>query len=317
MKTLGDFAYQALEKHYQKTIKWEKLVKKDEDPEALHQMRVGMRRLRTTVSRFGLYLSLPNSVSAKNIGKIARILGNIRDLDVLKNSLESNYQPYLSKKAQADLPRVFTALARDRQMQATQVEKIFKNEPYKSFKEDCQDWLKKPSYQLLASLPILVALPDLLLPEVSKFFLHPGWLIGTEVVDSQVVVETNWTPVELEQNLQSQAESLHSLRKQTKSMRYQMELFTDLYSEDLAVNISEVKNIQEILGRLQDNIVLNDWLDHILKSEVNHRLGELTTLFAENRYKIWQEWQIVQAKYLKPDIKQGFYMTILQQIKTC
>ncbi|MHC5831555.1 MAG: CHAD domain-containing protein, partial [Nostoc sp.] len=39
VKTLGDYAYQAIEKHFKKTLKWEKSVKKDEDPEALHQMR--------------------------------------------------------------------------------------------------------------------------------------------------------------------------------------------------------------------------------------------------------------------------------------
>jgi CHAD domain-containing protein len=33
-------------------LKWEKPIKKDEDPEALHQMRLGMRRLPTAIINF-------------------------------------------------------------------------------------------------------------------------------------------------------------------------------------------------------------------------------------------------------------------------
>ena len=107
IKTLGETAHQAIENHFTKTIKWEKAVKKDEDPEPLHQMRVGMRRLRTAVSRFERYLFLPKLVSDKNIGKLARILGGLRDLDVLAEILEKNYKPHLLEKEQKSLETAF------------------------------------------------------------------------------------------------------------------------------------------------------------------------------------------------------------------
>ena len=114
VKTLGDYAYQAIQKHFKKTLKWEKSVKKDEDPEALHQMRVGMRRLRTATTRFEIALNLSKPVSDKNIGKIARRLGNLRDLDVLKETLETLYQPHLPRKEQESLQTAFDALAKQR-----------------------------------------------------------------------------------------------------------------------------------------------------------------------------------------------------------
>jgi len=110
IKTLGETAHQAIEKHFTKTIKWEKAVKKDEDPEPLHQMRVGMRRLRTAVSKFEKYLDLPKSVTDKNIGKFARTLGSLRDLDILKESLEKNYKPHVLEKEQKYLETAFTEL---------------------------------------------------------------------------------------------------------------------------------------------------------------------------------------------------------------
>ncbi|QYX33417.1 CHAD domain-containing protein [Sphaerospermopsis torques-reginae] len=314
VKSLGDCAYQAIEKHFHKTIKWEKSVKKDEDTEALHQMRVGMRRLRTAVSRFELCLNLPKSASDQNIGKIARILGNLRDLDVLKEILENHYKPHLLPKEQASLEIAFSTLAKQREVAFSQVQKILKDETYKSLKNHLHQWLEKPSYHPLASLPIHQVLPDLLLPEVSKLLLHPGWMIGTQVVNSEVVVQSNWTPEELEKNLKNQGKILHDLRKQAKRVRYQMELFTDLYGEAFSTHISQVKSIQEILGMLQDSIVLNEWLENIFKSEINEQISGLITLLAANRYQLWQQWQPLQEQYLKVETRQNLYLTILPSL---
>ncbi len=314
-KTLGDYAYQALQKHFKKTLKWEKSVKKDEDPEALHQMRVGMRRLRTAVSRFDLALNLPKSASDKNIGKIARRLGNLRDLDVLKETLTTRYQPYLPPKEQESLQTAFNALAKQREDALYKVEATLKDESYKSLKCELEKWLEKPNYQSLASLPIQQVLPDLLLPEVSSFLLHPGWLVGTQVVDSQVKICTNWKAEKIEQKLTAKGSTIHSLRKQAKRVRYQMELFTELYGESYAAYIAEVNNMQDILGAMQDGVVLDEWLVDVFKSEIHTHLPGLATLLTEHRYKLWQQWQPLQERYLKAETKHSFHLTILHPLE--
>ncbi|RCJ27104.1 metal-binding protein [Nostoc minutum NIES-26] len=313
VKTLGDYAYQAIQKHFKKASKWEKSVKKDEDPEALHQMRVGMRRLRTATSRFEIALNLPKPARDKNIGKIARRLGSLRDLDVLKEALEKLYQPHLPRKEQESLQTAFDALAKQRKDAFSNVQTTLKDESYKSLKQALEEWLDKPSYQPVASLPIQQVLPDLLLPEVSRFLLHPGWLVGTQVVDSEVTVNTNWKAEKLEQQLTTQGDTIHDLRKQAKRVRYQMELFTDLYGESYAAYIAEVKSIQEILGTLQDSAVMSEWLVDVFKSEI-HTLPTLTALLAENRYKSWQQWQPLQERYLKAENKHSFHLTILHPL---
>ncbi|MHC5598875.1 MAG: CHAD domain-containing protein [Nostoc sp.] len=314
VKTLGDYAYQAIQKHFKKTFKWEKPVKKDEDPEALHQMRVGMRRLRTAVTRFGLAVDVPKPVSDKNIGKIARRLGNLRDLDVLKESLENNYKPNLPRKEQESLQTAFTALAKQREDVLSSVQKTLKDESYKSLKDSLEKWLEKPSYQPFASFTIQQVLPDLLLPEVSNFLLHPGWLVGTQFVDSEVKIHKNWEAKKIEQQLTTEGEILHSLRKEAKRVRYQMELFTDLYGESYAAYITEVKNIQEILGTMQDSAVLTDWLTDVFKSEIHSQLPTLATLLTENRYQSWQQWQPLQERYLKAETRHSFHLTILHPL---
>ncbi|MCC5653274.1 CHAD domain-containing protein [Nostoc sp. XA013] len=314
VKTLGDYAYQAIEKHFKKTLKWEKSVKKDEDPEALHQMRVGMRRLRTTVTSFGLAVDLPKPVSDKNIGKIARRLGSLRDLDVLKESLETDYKPNLPCKEQKSLKRAFKALAKQREDVESSVQKTLKDESYKSLKDALDKWFEKPSYQPLAAFTIQDVLPDLLLPEVSSFLLHQAWLFGTEFVESEVIIQKNWKPQKIEKQLTTEGEIIHSLRKEAKRLRYQMELFTDLYGESYAAYLTEVKNIQEILGTMQDSAVLTDWLTDVFKSEIQTELPTLAALLTENRYQSWQKWQPLQERYLKAETKHSFHLTLLHPL---
>jgi CHAD domain-containing protein len=314
VETLGDYAYQAIEKHFKKTLKWEKAVKKDEDPEALHQMRVGMRRLRTAISRFGIIINLPKPASDKNIGKIARRLGSLRDLDVLKETLETTYQPNLPEKEQKTLKKAFDALAKQRETVLEKTIETLKDESYKSLKHTLEAWLEKPSYQPLASLLIKQVLPDLLLPEVSAFLLHPGLLVGTHIVDSEVKIRTDWQADKIEQQLTNKGETLHSLRKQAKRVRYQMELFTELYGDSYAAYITEIKSIQDILGNIQDSVVMSEWLVEVFKSELNEELPTLAKLLAENRYQWWQQWQPLQEKYLTAENRHNLHVTILQPV---
>ncbi|MFN6223818.1 MAG: CHAD domain-containing protein, partial [Dolichospermum sp.] len=117
---------------------------------------------------------------------------------------------------------------------------------------------------------------------------------------------------QLEEHLKTEGETLHSLRKQAKGLRYQMELFTELYGESFAAHIHDVKNIQEILGMIQDNMVLHEWLENIFKSELDRELPGLTTLLAANRHQLWQEWQPLQQRYLQADTRYNLHLVVLQ-----
>lgn len=314
VETLRHYACDAIQKHFKKTLKWETAVKKDKDPEALHQMRVGMRRLRTAVTGFCAVVHLPKAASDKNIGKIARRLGNLRDLDVLKETLENFERSHLPRKEQESLKTALDALAKQRQEALADVKSTLKNERYKSLKQTLKQWLEEPSYQPLASLPIQQVLPDLLLPEVSEFFLHPGWLIGSQVEGAEIIISKNWDSQKVEQELATNGDTLHSLRKQAKRLRYQMELFSDLYGESYTACLAEVKSIQEILGGMQDSIVLAEWLADVFKSEIHAELPTLASLLAQNRYKLWQQWQPLQQQYLKTETRQGFHLTIMHPV---
>ena len=98
IERLGDYAYQAVQKHFKKSTKPEAEVLADTDPEALHQMRVGMRRLRTALMVFESAIDLPKTVSETRIKKFAQVLGAVRDIDVMQAKLTERYRPDLDRK---------------------------------------------------------------------------------------------------------------------------------------------------------------------------------------------------------------------------
>ncbi|MFB2834178.1 CHAD domain-containing protein [Floridanema evergladense] len=313
VNTLGDWAYIAVEKHFNKTIKYEEEVLKDKDPEALHQMRVGMRRLRTAATGFAPALDLPPAAQERQVGKIARTLGELRDLDVLKEALENKYRPALPKSEQKVTDTALDYLATKRSDTFKLVKRTLEGKSnYQKLKQAFQDWFKEPKYQLTAQLPILEVLPDLLLPEISEFLLHPGWLVGIETNETAIKPKANLSIQEVEEQLNQQGEMLHDLRKQAKRVRYQMELFTNFYGETFAAYCQDVKKVQEVLGNIQDSMVLGEFLTEALQIEKEKLPETLSKELAESRYQAWQEWQVLQARYLNSQVRQGFHKELLQ-----
>jgi CHAD domain-containing protein len=303
-KTLGDWASIAIAKHLQKVVKHEKDVLKDKSPEDLHQMRVGTRRLRSAIAGFAPALKLPKSATEKKISKIARILGSLRDLDVLSAALENDYKPSLPAKEQKYLETALVNIHKQRRYALAEVKETIEGKQYKLLKESLNEWFQQPEYQEIAQMPIEEVLPDLLLPEVSKLLLHPGWLVGSDakIVELELV----------EKILAKQGESLHSLRKETKRIRYQMEVFSDFYGENYAGYLQDIKAIQEILGKIQDSNVLTEFLKEALADNIEHSVPTLTFELAKVNHDAWQQWQNLQTKYLSVDVRKGFHMAILE-----
>ena len=189
---------------------------------------------------------------------------------------------------------------------------MLENQRYQSLKQSLKKWLKQPNYQEIAQMPIQEVLPDLLLPEVSKLLLHPGWLVGTEVKEGEIDILKELAPETVEQQLATQGPMLHSLRKETKRIRYQMEVFSDFYGESYDAYLKDVKAIQGILGQIQDSFVLAEFLTNALNSEIKTVLPTLASSLAQTSYEAWQQWQPLQQRFLSSEIRQGIHLAILK-----
>ncbi|MEQ8958399.1 MAG: CHAD domain-containing protein [Coleofasciculus sp. C2-GNP5-27] len=315
-KLFGYWAYLAIEKHFQRTIRHETDVLQDKDPEALHQMRVGMRRLRTVVTGFAPALVLPKAASEKKIAKLARRLGQLRDLDIMQEALQTQYLPTLPNSEQKIGKKVLATLEKQRHRVLVQVQKTLNDKSYRDMKLAFQDWLQTPTYGMFAEFPLDQILPDLLLPFVSQFFLHPAWLIGVTFSDGQKQVDQDLSLEDVVELLSLQGSVLHSLRKQAKRVRYQMELFTDFYETSYQDYVKEIKSIQRVLGQIQDSFVLAEFLSDCLNLEIQKKLPTLVEQLSRDRYQLWQEWRSLQERYLYPQTRQDLRLIVVHPLES-
>lgn len=301
-ETLGHYAYRIIQKNVKKIIKYEKGVLADRDPEPLHQMRVGMRRLRSALHVCGDALNLPKAGGERPLQQMARCLGDLRDLDVLMAKLRDQYRPTLEGNARSAIDRVLKTLGKQRKKRYAAVKKMLKGDRYRRFKATYQDWLNDPSEGAIAAYPVQAALPDLLGPSISETLLHPGWLFCV-IPNQRPLVPSRLSPGALHRALASDGELLHSLRKQMKRIRYQAEFFEELYP---ALNgyIQDFKAIQESLGQLQDCAVLRSTLRDALGKHWNERWPAIAQLIQKEEETAWHDWQPYQAQYLRPHYRE-------------
>jgi CHAD domain-containing protein len=286
--TLGDYAHTALQKHYKKSIKYESEVLDDTDPEALHQMRVGLRRLRTALQVFEFAVELPKSINIRQIREFAQVLGAVRDSDVMSSELQAQREN-LPVAEQRALDQVLKSIHKERSRHFKQLKKTLHSKQYRRFKQAFEGWLDLPEYCAIATLPIQSVLPDLLLPLISKTLLHPAWLIGVES-----------EPQKLEDLLTQHSDVLHDLRKQMKRVRYQTELFTQHYDASFSAQIDEFKQLQDVLGEIQDSAVMGEYLQKQLRKKSFPVLSDRLRRKVEGA---WETWRSLQLKYLSPEFR--------------
>lgn len=298
LENFGDGAIAALNKHCQKMLNHEEAVYQDKDPEALHQMRVGMRRLRSALVGFSLAIEIPKAAKEKKVGKIARKLGTLRDFDVLKETLETDYLPRLPKEEQENLNQVFQKLEKQRKEAYQTVKKTLESEAYQDLKTGLTGWLENPKLSAIAPLPISEVLPDLLLPPVSHLLLHPGWFVQKSEQETVTTV------------LAEKGETLHDLRKVAKKARYQMELFTDYYNHTYEQYVKDIKAIQSVLGKIQDNLVLTEFLTNCMGDSLSQEFPHLLQQISQFQEQQWQKWEQLQQQFLDPSTRQNLRLTV-------
>jgi CHAD domain-containing protein len=280
-----DWAYGAIATHFAKIRSHEADVLKGKDPEAVHQMRVGMRRLRSALVGFAPVVQLPKIVRRRTVSQVARVLGQVRDVDVLSEILLT-YARESSHQEQA----VLTAIAKTTRKHHHKHLKAVRHAltrpgKYQKLCTALQAWLDQPSYLPLAAQPMADVVVDLLAPQGSHFLIHPGFFIPIE--DALV-----------------QVEQLHDLRKQAKETRYQLELFKPLYGEDYSAHLKRIKTIQSVLGNLQDGVVL----EAFLRSQVKHCRRDLPQVMAQlerDRAAALSTWSGLQGFYTDPTQRQS------------
>jgi CHAD domain-containing protein len=287
--TLGDYAHAVIQKQFHHLIKQKRGVLADQDPEYLHQMRVGTRRLQAALQTFSCAVELPKAAHIQQVRALGKILGQLRDLDVQTAAIQA-YIPDLEEGEKALAKPLETRIAlsalkplqHHRAKAFTEVQFILTHSRYKKIKAAYQNWLDHPHYTALAPLPLVLLIPDLLNPLLSALLLHPGWLVQDPA-----------NPV------------LHDLRKLCKAVRYQAEFFTDFYKPTFQDWVNELKTLQDHLGQVQDGYVLLKMLPH------KSKLPGLQAMIHQQQNQAMENWEAIRCQYLSSDFRQRLRRMIL------
>ena len=240
------------------------------DIESVHQMRVAIRRMRSLFNLIGVYYRRKTVAEfERGLRETARALGAIRDLDVLILDLQA-FQAELPPDSQVPLDPVIATLEERRSTCRVRLNKLFDSKRYSRFLRRFQRLTKgagrgarkvkrgETPHQLRHVLPPL---------------LHEV-LARVRAYDTVLPASDDST--------------LHALRVEYKGLRYALEFFQPILGSSAGAFLSQVKAMQEILGRINDIAVFSQYvagLDDlpaeqtaILQSYISARDAELEDL---------------------------------------
>lgn len=221
MTTLTESFTGAAREHLSRLREGEQRVRVDGDLEGVHLMRTSCRRLRATVKYLGDALPRQARKSLKNrLRELMTALGGVRDLDVLRQSLET--VPAMANSEGEELKES----VEERLAAATlRMQEVLDGESYES---------------LIADLEAAVEVQDDGIPAAR---VAPS-RIGSALAGVLELQPADWAS--------APEESLHDLRKGVKKLRYALEAFAPVYGRPVARAIERCRGLQESLGAIQD-----------------------------------------------------------------
>ena len=323
---IGGYAYQIICKQSKQVFKLRSPVLADTDPNNIHQMRIGTRRLRSALMLFADTIETKGTSPAalsKSVAKLTKSLGKVRDIDVMQQWLVQKLDAAseseatnaskasgeetsaiatdlsFSEKEKKVIQSLLKKLKKRRKKQFSQLESTLSSSAYKKLVKQCKQWIKRPRFRPAARQTAASSAIRKLVEPLAQLLQHPSWEIATEEGSSEQRILKRISLAELNQQLDRHGEQLHDLRKQIKNIRYQTEFFRGLYDIHYAAQIRDLRTLQGVLGQLQDQLVVSEFLAEELGVDWADQLPTIYKAFQSSRLDLWQQWQPLQEKYLK------------------
>jgi CHAD domain-containing protein len=231
-----------------------------DDPEAIHKMRVAARRLRVVLKTFAeCYPEKPARRLGRQVKRLQRALGSVRDTDVLMEQLRgdeehapANQRPgirWLITQLEEQRARHFQVMQRRlRKRKVARVEANFQA-ALRPGASVCRPTNIQP--------PEGAARPPL--PPENSLAAHLQPLLLAHLAELRRWSDAARAP--------DHAQEQHQLRIAAKRLRYTLELFSDVLPWQAGEYINALSELQDILGALHDQIVLKGIIEHALAEE--------------------------------------------------
>ena len=214
------------------------------EPEGVHQMRVAMRHIRAALRVFREVLPARTVVGLNaEFRWAARVLGEVRDLDVYRENL-THYMEAIPADDAAHLALYERHLAEEWQHSRRRLIKTFSSRRYIRLMERFKRFVQRgPSAVALRQFGA-IRICDAAAPAVDRNL--------RQLLKRGRAIEPD-----------SPAELLHALRIRGKRLRYLLEFLREVYKafgDPLKKPIDAIKQLQDVLGNHQDACVASERL---------------------------------------------------------
>jgi len=209
-----------------------------DDPEGVHQMRVGARRLRSDLRTFRPQLDRSATDPLRGeLRWLGEVLGAVRDPDVLRDRLESGVARVLGPDDAPAVGAVLAHLDADRDGAVGRLAVALSSDRYLELLDALVALAENPPVTEAAAAPAADVLPGL---------VRKPW----KRLRSTVRALDDDAP----------DEELHEIRKQAKEVRYAAEAVTPALGKPARRAAKGVARVQGVLGDHQDTVVAEGWL---------------------------------------------------------
>jgi triphosphatase len=231
--TLGEAGRKVLRMHLARMLHFEAGTRSGEDSEDLHKMRVATRRMRAAWRVFdGAYQRKFQRRSVRELRSTARLLGEVRDIDVLLEGLAA-YTAKLTTPGREAVEPLRSTWRRQREEARRRLVDRLDSRGYRTFVDDYLEFTESPG---AGELTAPLGSPRLVRDTAgSRIFASYERVRAYETIMTWADVPT-----------------LHALRIEGKQLRYALEFFSEVLPVSARGLITTVTEMQDHLGLLHD-----------------------------------------------------------------
>jgi CHAD domain-containing protein len=213
-----------------------KHLRRTGDPEAVHDLRVATRRLRTALRSVREHVASPKPLRGE-LRRLARRLGRVRDHDVMLERLGGMRLAGASRDERARLARLVGKLQDRRARARTDLVTALRRKRYRGLLDRLDDFADQPR----------AAHGDFTL--ATRVLAEESERLGAAVAKSAGMTVADPSP-----------RALHALRIAFKRLRYALDFHASACGLAYDVERRLARGMQDVLGEIHDRDLLLGWL---------------------------------------------------------
>ena len=231
------------------------------DPEGVHQVRVGLRRLRVALKAFGSAFNVETLTPLRERAReLANVFAKTRDLDVFANDLLRQVEE--ASPNTPGLKRLRELLNDERKTSWDESVAAIRSDEFTGFLIDLAAAAEARVWRGTAEPQRLVQM------------LEPAKALVRRALDKRLAKAKKHA----RQMERLSAEDRHELRIELKKLRYSAEIFASLFDRKEVVSfLKQLSELQDIFGAMNDAEMAHEIVRRLAKAGDNNERDELRT----------------------------------------